>query len=335
MKAVVVTGDDPGSLAIAEVPRPVPGAGEVLLRVAASGVNFADTRRRAEPGAAQPVVPGSEPAGVVVELGPNAAAAAPDRAGLAVGTRVLATFAPGSYAEYVTAPAHVLHRVPEGKSLTEAAAFPINFLTAWFTVHHRAQVEAGQTVLVHAAGGGVGSAAVQLAKRAGCVVIAVASSEAKLALARSLGADHAIASGPGFANEVRALLGEPRPVDVVLDSVGGEVLVESLDLLRPWGRYVGYGQAGGTPATIDAYRAAIPFHLELRFVALRSLLLSADPGDRELLRQAMAHLLELWAAGAIRPGQVEVLEMDRAADAHDRLKARAVPGKLVLRTGTE
>jgi NADPH2:quinone reductase len=335
MKAIVVVGNEAArSLRVTDVRRPEPGKGEVLLRVVASGVNFADTRQLPVPGA-EPVVPGFEAAGIVMEVGPNAAMVARDPSTVVVGARVVPACAAASYAEYITVPADVLYRVPDDKSLTEAAALPNNFLTAWVTAHHRGEIAPGHTVLVHAAGGGVGSAAVQLAKRAGCQVIATASSDSKLALAKSLGADHAISYASGFRDELRETLGSDRPVDVVLDSVGGDVLAESLEVIKPWGTYVGYGQTAGKPATLDVYRSAMPYNLDLRFSSLRNIILSSEPKDRDLLHRAMTSIVELWSAGAIRPSRVDVLALEQATEAQRRLTAREVVGKLVLQVSED
>lgn len=331
MKAVIVEGEGPDGLVVADIPVPTPAPGEALVRVVASGVNYGDTRLRAEPGS-KPLVSGFEAAGVIEAFGQDTDAGITD---LAVGCRVLTTLVPGTYAEYVAVPVHRLHKVPDNRALLDAAAMPGNFLTAWLAVHHRGEASAGQKVLIHAAGGGVGSAAVQLAVRAGAEVIAAASSAHKLELAKGLGAKSGVLAGQGFSDRILEASGETRPLDLVVDSVGGDTLIESLDLLKPWGRYVGYGQSSEEHATLDVYRAAIPFHLELRFFSLRQLAFSSHPADRDLIHRAMTQILSEWQDGGIAPAHIEVLALDQAAEAHRLLRSRNVLGKVVLRIGEE
>jgi NADPH2:quinone reductase len=323
----------PEVLQMAEVPRPVPGPGEVLLKVAASGVNFADTRLRSGSYGVLPtlpVVPGFEASGTIEELGPYAEMWAPDPSVLAIGTRVIAGDARQSYAEYAIVPADLLFKVPDGQSMLEAAGIPVNFLVAWIVLYRKAQLTARQTVLVHAAGGGVGSAAIQLAKLAGAFVVATASSDEKLALAKSLGADVTVNYSSGFRDAVRAEMGQARPIDLVVDSVGGDVLIESLELLKPWGKYVGFGQAADKPAVLDAYASAIPNQLDICFFARRSLTYSRGPEARALLRKAMTHLVDLWSNGTVHCANLNSMPLHDAAEAHRRLGARDVIGKLVL-----
>ncbi|MGE0803054.1 MAG: zinc-binding alcohol dehydrogenase family protein [Lautropia sp.] len=328
----------PEVLELSNVEQPSPGPGEVLIRVAGAGVNFADINQRSGTylfPPKLPLVPGFEASGTVVAVGEGAAQVAVDPSVLQVGTRVFAGAARNAYAEYAPVPADVLFRVPDQMSLVEAAGIPVNFQVAWIVLHRKARLRQGQTVLVHAAGGGVGSAAVQLAKLAGAYVIATASSTAKLDVAAELGADLCINYSDGFRDQVRASMGTDRPVDLVVDSVGGDVLIESLELLRPWGRYVGFGQAAGKPAKLDAYASAIPNHLDIGFFGRRGITHTREPSERALLREATSQALALWSSGQIRCARLTRFPLADAAEAHRRISARELVGKIVLEPGAE
>jgi NADPH2:quinone reductase len=317
-----------------DVPVPRPGPREVLVKTAGIGVNFADLRVRSGGYVHQPplpLTPGFEASGYVAAVGQGALDVAADPDALAVGTPVVAGDAREAYAEYAVAPADLVFALPRGKSLAAAAAWPVNYTTAWCALHLRGGLEPGQTVLVHAAAGGVGSAAVQLAKRHGAVVVATASSAAKLEHAVAAGADHVINYvDEDFVSAARRLLGAEHPVDLVVDSVGGETFTNSLDLIRPWGRLVSFGQSADTPAVIDAYRAGIPRHLDIRFFARGSLTSSTAPRDRAILQDAMRALLHLWEEGGFDPATVTTLPLEEAAEAHRRLSDRGHLGKFVL-----
>lgn len=338
MRAIQVTAfGGPEVLRPAEVPRPVPGPGQVLLRVAGAGVNFADLRMRAgnyvRP-VTVPLVPGFEVSGYVEEAGPGCEVVVGDPDLLRAGQPVVSGDARAGYAEYAVVPADLLFALPSGCSLLDAAALPVTFVVAWLAVHDRAELRSGETVMVHAAGGGVGTSIIQLAKLAGARVVALASSEAKLAVARAAGADVLVDYSTGdHVEQVRDLLGSAQPIDVLMDSIGGETLVKSLDLLRFGGRMIGFGQASDQPARIDLYDAAIPNQLEFRFVARGTLTASRRPRDRARLVDAMASVVELWGAGAIRPSSVQVLPLEQAAEAHRALSARGSVGKYVLEVG--
>lgn len=326
----------PEVLQVVELDVPTPGPGEVLIQVAGAGVNFADIRQRSGSYAVQPVlpmVPGFEASGTVAAVGSAADLLAPDPSVLEVGTRVIAGDARRAYAEYALVPADVLYRIPDSMSLIEAASIPVNFLVAWIVLHRKGQLRQGQTVLVHAAAGGVGSAAVQLAKLSGAYVIATASSAEKLELVAELGADIGINYSNGFRDQIREATGLDRPVHLVVDSVGGEVLLESLELVRPWGRYVGFGQTAGMPASLDAYASAIPNHLDLGFFARRGITHSREPSARALLREAMSEVVSLWAGGKVQCARLTTFPLDGAGEAHRRMAAREVIGKIVLEAG--
>lgn len=338
MRAIVIEEFGPPEvLQEREVARPRPGPGEVLLRVAAAGVNYADVRLRSGNYITQPklpVVPGFEVSGYVEEVGEGAAARCADGSVLALGTPVIAGDAKAGYAEYALAPADLLFHAPEGRSLVDAAALPVNFLVAWLALHLRARVTAGERVLIHAAAGGVGLAAVQLAKLAGVEVVGTASSPSKLAVAGRAGVDVGIDYvAHDFVEAVREHFGEATPIDVVIDSVGGQTLVGSLDLLRPWGRYVGFGQAAEEHATLDLYRALIPKHLEMRFLGRGLLTASKRPDDRAVLYSAMDRIVRLWGSGSVEPVVTERFALGDAARAHAMLADRSSVGKLLVLPG--
>src|ERR1700710_1285426 len=228
----------PEVLELVELPVPEPADGEVLIRVARAGLNFADTHRRTNTYIAKdelPLVPGSEVAGVREDSG----------------ERVVALCGAGGYAEYATAPAALTFPIPDGVDDATALALALQGLTAWHLYRTCGRVAAGESVVVHAAAGGVGSLAVQLGRAVGAGrVIATASTEDKRALALELGADVAIDGAAEGLTErlVEANLG--RPVDVVFEMVGGEVFDRSLAALAPFGRLVTYGISTGDANTV-------------------------------------------------------------------------------------
>ena len=228
----------PEVLELVDVPVPEPGDGEVLVRVSRAGLNFADTHRRTNTYLARdelPLVPGAEVAGVREDTG----------------ERVVALCGSGGYAEYATAPGALTFPIPDGVSDETALALVLQGLTAWHLYRTCARVQGGESVVVHAAAGGVGSLAVQLGKPLGAGrVIATASTADKRALALELGADAAV---DGAAEGLQERLIEAnlrRPVDVVFELAGGTVFDASLHALAPFGRLVIYGIASGEPNTI-------------------------------------------------------------------------------------
>src|ERR1700710_2268325 len=228
----------PEVLTLAELPMPQPGEGEVLIKVSRAGLNFADTHTRTNSYVRKdtlPLVPGSEVAGVREDTG----------------QRVVALSGDGGYAEYATAPAALTFPIPDGVDDATALALVLQGLTAWHLYRTCGRVAAGESVVVHAAAGGVGSLAVQLGRPMGAGRgIATASPEAKRALALELGADVAIDGAAEGLTErlVEANLG--RPVDVVFEMVGGEVFDRSLAALAPFGRLVTYGISTGDANTV-------------------------------------------------------------------------------------
>jgi len=326
MKAIQMTRfGGPEVLDSVELPLPEPGTGQVRLRVRAAGVNFAETLMRENRYAMTPPlpsVPGCEVAGTIDALGDGVT-------GLAPGTRVAAAlFAAGvyfgGYADHVVVDASAVVPLPDALTFEDAAALPVQGLTALALTRH--VPIRGRSVLVTAAAGGVGSLLLQLLRRAGAGrVIALAGSSAKCAIARDLGADVAIDyRAPSWQAAVREATGGIGP-DVVFDSVGGDITPACLALLAPRGALVIYGALN-----IHAFALGVPELLGLIFrnqsiagFALAPLLTPQG------LRDDLAQLFELVLTGALRL-TVTALPLAEAAEAHRRLEGRASTGKLVL-----
>lgn len=321
----------PDTLEACELPVPAPGAGEVLVRVAAAGVNFADLRMRSGAYPAPPpipFVPGFELSGHVESVGPGAAALALDPRVLEPGTRVVAVHAVAAYAEYAVVPADMLVPLSEGLDLVDAAAMPVAYGVAWMALHTQGGLRPHETVLVHAAGSGVGLAAVQLAAAAGARTVGLASTPRKVAIARDAGASLALGYGELYpGQEIRDAVGS---VDLLLDSLGGESLLAGLGLLGFGGRAVCFGQASGSPAALDLYRDLIPRQLEVLGLARGALVDAPDPAMRRIVSTAVARVLDLWGSGRLPGPLVTRLPLAEAARAHVALADRGHSGKIVL-----
>jgi NADPH2:quinone reductase len=285
----------------AEVPEPAPGDGEVLLRVRAAGVNFADVliRQGRYPQPPElPTVLGTEVAGEVD------------------GRRVMALPRNGGYAELVAVEEGLVVPLPEGASFEEGAAFLLTFLTAWIPLTRQVHVGAGSVVLVHAAAGGVGSAAVQVAKQLGARVVATASSDEKRRVALVVGADEAFGYDE-FEERVRA--------DVVLDSVGGDVFARSFSVLKPLGTVIGIGFAGGWWEPLD------PGPLVGRNVGMQGFYLGRLMRHRpDVVQEAIGEVVALWDDGAVKPVVGATFPLEQAPDAHRLIEERRSVGKVVL-----
>jgi NADPH:quinone reductase-like Zn-dependent oxidoreductase len=342
MKAVYFdeTGG-PEVLRFGDVPRPAPGAGQALVRVRACGVNRVDIySRTGRTKVPLPHISGSEAAGEVVAYGPGVApepvpvgtqiAIAPYlfcgscvycRAGeetVCVRGDILGLASQGAFAEYVVAPTWSLVPLPEGVDAMSAAAVGLATITAWHALIDRAGLRAGEAVLVHAAGSGVGSAGVQIAKLAGARVIATAGSNEKLQRARALGADDVINYNElDFAQEVRKLTGK-RGVDVVFEHVGAATWEKSLMCLARRGRLVTCGATTGDDGPTNIWTL---FAKELSVIG-------AYGGTRANL----ATVLWLVAEGQLKPVIHRVLPLESVADAQRMLEARESFGKIVIDT---
>ena len=242
MRAIQVSEfGGPEVLELVNLDTPEPGPGQVLIDVTRAGINFADTHSRADAYLVSPELP-YVPGGEVVGLRAD------------TGERVVALTGNGGYAEQAVAHEFLCWPVPDGVDDGIALALAVQGVTAWHLIHTCGRVQAGESVVVHAAAGGVGSLAVQLARRAGAHVIATASTDEKRALALELGAHAAVSPGPdGLAARLIEANGGSR-VDVVLEMVGGEVFRQSLGALDTFGRLVIYGQASHEPSELEAAR---------------------------------------------------------------------------------
>jgi len=248
MHAIVVSElGGPEVLTYTEINKPQAGPGQVLIKVEACSVNFSDikTRRGSKGNRKIPYVPGIDAAGVVIGVGEKVH-------GLTVGQKVITFPKGGSYAEYAVAPANLTFPIPEKIDFFTAAAAPIASFTAYQLLADVARIQAGETVLIHAAGGGVGTTAIQLAKLLGAgKVIGTVSSNEKTAVVLQAGADHVInRSEEDFAEKTLELT-DGIGVDIVLDSIAGEVTEKSLDCLAMFGRIVHFGNAGGKSGLIQ------------------------------------------------------------------------------------
>ncbi len=315
---------EPDVLRLEEMPEPAVEAGEALIEVHAAGVNYADTRRRRglylEP-TPLPYVPGSEVAGTIARLGEGVT-------GWRVGDRVMATVGSGGYAEYVTAPAQALLPIPQGLGFAEAAAFPVQGLTAYHLLRTSGRLAPGESVLVHSAAGGVGTLAIQLARLMGAgTVYATASTEEKLSLARSLGADVAINyTSEDFAARVieHARSQGGRGADIILEAVGGEVLENSLRCLAPFGRLVVFGRAGGMQNMVD------PVRLMKRCQELIGFWLPPVLARPLLVAPSVRELSEYLTSGRLKVLVGATFSLEDAAEAHRRMEGRQTTGKVVL-----
>jgi NADPH2:quinone reductase len=306
-------------------PDPVAGAGEALIRVAASGVNRPDVLQRkghypVPPGASD--LPGLEIAGVI-EGGDAQALAA---AGFKLGDRVCALVAGGGYAQLCVAPVGQCLPVPKGLTDIEAASLPETFFTVWSNVFDRARLKAGETLLIQGGSSGIGVTAIQMAKAEGATVIATAGSDEKCAACVQLGADHAINyRNADFVEEVKRIT-EGRGVDVILDMVAGDYVARELKCLAEDGRLVFIAVQGGVEAQIDA-GTVLRKRLTITGSTLRPRPIAFKAAIASSLRASAWPWIE---AGAIKPVIFKVFPAAQAAAAHTLMESNQHIGKLVL-----
>ncbi|MEK7667134.1 MAG: NAD(P)H-quinone oxidoreductase [Gemmatimonadota bacterium] len=334
MRAIVISRPGgPEVLEIREVPRPVAGPGEILVRVRAAGLNRADVLQRKgqypAPAGVPADIPGLEYAGTVAELGPavpGAETPAVSAHAPAVGQRVMGLVAGGAYAEYLVTPAETAIAVPGAWGWAEAAAVPEAFLTAYDALVRQMRLAAGESVLIHAVSSGVGTAAVQIAKAWGARTLGTSRSADKLARAMPLGLDVAIdTSREDFAEVVRRET-DGCGVDVVLDLVGGPALDGNLRALATRGRMIVVGLTAGRSAPLD-----LGLVLTKRLTIVGTALRSRSPDEKAALTRDFAHeVLPLFAAGRLRPVLDRTFPMAEVAEAHGVMEASAHFGKLVL-----
>ena len=319
------TPGGPEVLVPVERPVPRPAAGEVLIRVAAAGVNRPDVLQRKggyppPPGA--PSIPGLEVAGTVVAVGEGV----PQEL---IGQPMCALIAGGGYAEYAVAPAGQCLPVPDGMSMVEAAALPETLFTVWTNLFERGYATEGDTVLVHGGTSGIGTMAIALCRAFGITVLVTAGSDDKCLAAERIGADHAINyKEKDFVAEVKALTAG-KGVTVVLDMVGGDYVPRNLQCLADDGRHVSIAVQGGATATIPIFEI-----MRRRLTLTGSTLRPRDTAFKALVadeihRQVWPHV----EAGRVRPVIDRTFALADAADAHRRMDAGEHVGKIVLTAG--
>ena len=320
MRAIEVTAyGDRDVLELTETDKPEPGHGEVRIEVRAAGINFADIMQRRghyHGGPEPPYIPGMEVSGVIDAVG--------EGVNREVGEEVVAMVGTSGYAEYAIADAAGLLPIPENLSFEEAAGFPVQFLTAHNCLHEWGGLEADDSVLIHAAAGGVGTAAVQLASHAGATIFGTASTQEKLDKAAELGCDYPINyTETDFAEVINDQT--DYGVDLVLDSIGDDTTERSLDALSYFGRMVVFGAASGVPGR--------PRTDNILF------------GNYEIIGYHLGRALELKPmkvlgavpelSGLLESGDIEVqfdraFALEDAADAHEYIESRQSIGKVVI-----
>ena len=326
MKAIEISAPGPADvLRPVERPDPAFGAGEALIRVAASGVNRPDVLQRkglypVPPGASD--IPGLEVAGTIVD-GDRAALAA---AGLAVGARVCALVAGGGYAQLCVAPVGQCLPTPANLSDVEAASLPETFFTVWSNVFDRARLQRGETLLVHGGSSGIGVTAIQLAKASGATVIVTVGSADKAAACRVLGADDAIDyKSQDFVAEVQRITGG-KGADVVLDMVAGDYIARDIQCLAEDGRIVIIAVQGGTKSAVDSGLV-----LRKRLTITGSTLRPRPVAFKAQIAASLKKTAWPWLeAGVVKPVIHEVFAAADAARAHELMESNRHIGKLVL-----
>jgi len=304
-------------LVVRDVPEPPkPGPGELRINIKARGVAFTDVLMAKGEYQVKPPLPfvvGGEGAGVVTDVGEGVS-------GFTAGDLVLTG---GGCVEYVLQPANRVTKLPAGVDLVAAASFRANYHTAYYGLQ-RARIQPGETLLVHGAAGGVGLAAVDVGKLMGARVIATASTEAKLAVAKALGADHVINYTSGFRDEVKALTND-RGADVIYDPVGAEVFEESMRCIAPFGRILIVGFVGGRPGNAKMN------HLLIKDAELIGYTVGAlQRLDPEWAARNNRVLVDWLATGKIRPYVSHQLPLEETVRALEAIVNREVIGKAVL-----
>ena len=314
----------PEVLVPVERPAPVPAAGEVLIKVAAAGVNRPDVFQRLgryppPPGVTD--IPGLEVSGIITEVASGAGS-------FRVGDAVCALVAGGGYAEYCVAPAPQCLPAPRGLELVDAAAIPETFLTVWTNVFERGRLQAGESVLVHGGSSGIGTAAIQLARSFGARVFATAGTAVKCAACERLGAERCINyRDADFVAVVREQTAG-RGVDVVLDMVGGAYFARNLDVLAPEGRLVEIATLQGAKAELN-----IQTIMQRRLTITGSTLRARPIADKGAIAEAVhRHVWPLLESGSVKPIVYATFPLRDASAAHRVMESSAHIGKLVLIT---
>ena len=313
---------DPNVLVPVERPTPVPAEGEVLIDVAAAGVNRPDIFQRRgryppPPGASD--IPGLEIAGIVTSVSPTVQR-------LHVGDAVCALVAGGGYAEYCTAPEAQCLPIPRGLDVTSAAAIPETFFTVWTNVFERGRLQEGDSLLVHGGSSGIGTTAIQLARARGARVFATAGTAEKCAACERLGAERAINyRAEDFVTVVKAATGG-RGVDVVLDMVGGDYFARNIDALAIEGRLVEIATLSGVKTELN-----IQTIMQRRLTVTGSTLRARPIADKGAIAAAVHR--EVWPlieSGAVKPIIFKTFPLQEAASAHALMESSVHVGKIVL-----
>ncbi len=320
MKQIQVpTPGGPENMKLADIPVPTPGAGQALVRIEASGVNFIDVYfRMGLYKADSPVVLGNEGAGIVEAVGEGVT-------GIAAGDRVAYAMNRGSYAEYAVVPAWQLVKIPANVTTKAAAAVMLQGMTAHYLSHTTFPLKPGDTALIHAAAGGAGRLLVQMAKAKGARVIGTVSTEAKAELTRAAGCDEVIFyTQQDFVAETKRLT-DNRGVDVIYDSVGQSTFLKGFDALRPRGMMVLFGQSSGPAAPFD------PQILNQKgSVFLTRPSLAAYVANREELEWRAGDVLDMVQSGRLKIHIDREYPLAEAPQAHRDLEGRGTAGKLLL-----
>lgn len=325
MRAIQITEltGPQSALSLVDVPEPepshmmTPGRG-VIVDVKAAGVSFPEvlqTRGHYQLAPPLPFVPGSEVGGVV--------RSAPDGSGLNPGDRVAALCMLGGFAEVAVAPEHMCFVVPDEFDFAQAAALVLNYHTAYFSLRLRGRLKEGETVLVHGAAGGVGTASLQVAKGLGARTIAVVSTEEKERVAREAGADHVVRADGPWKDQAKEISG--GGVDIVLDPVGGDRFTDSLRSLREEGRVVVVGFTGGSIPEVKVNRLLLN-NVDVVGAGWGAFVMSKPEVSRKIGAE-LAHLID---KGFVRPPVGARFPLERAADALELLDSRGATGKVVL-----
>ena len=312
MKAIQITEfGGPDVMHLVDLETPTPGAGQELITVSSIGINYADTHQTENSylfPQKLPLIPGVEVVGTTGS-----------------GVRVLALVEGGGYAQEVVTYSAAMVPVTEGVSDEQALCMLVQGSTAWHVLKTFGHLQPGETVVVHAAAGGVGTIAIQLAKMWGAKVIAVASSEGKRALATSLGADAVVdATQENLGEAIRAANGGKR-VNLVLEMVGGKTFDDSLEILAPFGRLVVYGMASRVAPTIIQ-----PASLMGGSKTITGFWLQHCFGKKELMNDVIEQLFALVVAGKLKPVIGATYPMSQAASAHKAMRSRETTGKITL-----
>lgn len=322
MRALVChkLSEDFSGVDIRDVPRPTPGPGEVLLKVRATSINFPDLllcqgkyQLKLEP----PFTPGMDISGIVDAIGDGVTAFAP-------GDEVCGGARFGGFAEYAIVHADGQQKKPENLSFDQAASYSAAYLTAYVALVRRGRLQAGETLLVHGASGGVGMAAVDVGKLLGATVIATGGSDEKLAQVKSYGADHVINTGDGFRDKVKDLTGG-RGADVIYDPVGGDIFDESVRCIAFDGRLLVIGFTSGRIASVSTN---MPLNKGFSVVGVR-----AGEYGRQFPDRGRENVEQIWTwarDGETRPYVHASLPLDQTIDGFRMLQNRKVTGKLII-----